>query len=406
MIVKDKTESMRKLLQDEGLLFDGSITPMVIVDSDRIMVKSNRRFQNLFGYSPGELHGRPTSLLTPSTEHFQSYRRYFQRTREGSLESSELQYRKKSGELFWVKLTGTPLTTSAGQFILWAFDDITREVESREEIKERYLELQVIFEKVRTGLAFVVDGVIERVNNAFLKMADVSLENVRGRYVGDFPDIFGNLGDSRKQETRFHRKNGETIIAEREIVRISSNGHLAVFVDLTAHMREKEHFRKKSELDGMTEIFNHSAFVQRAQKILADPDREAMSLILFDVDHFKSINDRFGHSVGDEVLVELTSLVKGQLRREEIFGRLGGEEFGILLPAPLIDASAVGIRLLQRIRSHEFTARKLNVTVSMGLADTAAFAVFEDLYDAADRLLYSAKRNGRNRLESSTGFLQ
>ena len=406
MIVKDRTESMRKLLQDEALLFDRSITPMVIVDSDRIMIKSNRRFHELFGYSPEELHGRPTSLLTPSREHFQSYRRYFQRTREGSLESSELQYRKKSGELFWVKLTGTPLTTSAGQFILWAFDDISSEVENREEIKERYLELQVIFEKVRTGLAFIVDGVIERANTAFLTMIDAPLEQVRGRFVGDFPEIFGELGDARKQETRFYRESGETIIAEREIVPISRNSHLAVFVDLTAHMREKEHFKKKSQLDGMTEIFNHSAFVQRAQKTLADPDNEAMSLILFDVDHFKSINDRFGHSVGDEVLVELTRLVKGQLRREEIFGRLGGEEFGILLPAPLEDASAVGVRLLQSIRSHEFTARKLQVTVSMGLADTATFAVFEDLYEAADRLLYSAKRNGRNRLESSIGSIE
>ncbi len=406
MTMKKLNEPMHELLQDEGLLFDRSITPMVIVDPDRIMVKTNRRFHDLFGYSPEELHGQPTALLTPSPEHFQTYRRYFQRTREGSLESSELLYRKKNGELFWVKLTGTPLTTSAGQFILWAFDDITREVESREEIKERYLELQVIFEKVRTGLAFVVDGVIERVNNAFLTMVDIPLEHVRGRFVGDFPEIFGDLDDTRKQETRFHRKSGETIIAEREIVPISSNGHLAVFVDLTAHMREKEHFKKKSQLDGMTAIFNHSAFVQRAQQAITDPDREAMSLILFDVDHFKSINDKFGHSVGDEVLVELTRLVKGQLRRDEIFGRLGGEEFGILLDAPREEASAVGVRLLQRIRSHEFTARKLNVTVSMGLADTATFAVFEDLYDAADRLLYSAKKNGRNRLESSIGSVE
>jgi len=398
-------ESVHELLQDEGLLFERSITPMVVVNSDRIMVKTNRRFQELFGYSAEELHGRTTALLTPSPEHFQAYRRFFQRTSEGSLESSELQYRKKNGDLFWVKLTGTLLTAGGGRFILWAFDDITREVESREEIRERYRELQVIFEKVRTGLVFIVDGVIERVNDAFLAMADAPLDAMRLRPVKDFPEIFGDLSETPKREIRFHKSDGQTIIAERELVPISSSGHLAVFVDLTAHMREKEYFRRKSQLDGMTGIFNHSTFIGRAQEKLANHKGESISLLLFDVDHFKSINDRFGHSVGDEVLVELTGLVKGQLRRDEIFGRLGGEEFAILLQAPLGDAATVGARVMQCIRSQEFTTRKLALTVSMGLADTTTAASFEELYDVTDRLLYAAKRNGRNRLESSVGSL-
>ena len=387
-----------------GLLFERNITPMVIVDSERVMVKTNLRFRDLFGYADEELLGQPTSMLTPSPEHFHNYRRYFLRTSEGSFESSELQYKKKNGELFWVKLTGIPLSTEVGQFVLWSFDDITTEVRDREEIRNRYRELEIIFEKVRAGLLFVVDGRIERVNPAFLTMVGANQEDVLGRSVNDFLDCFEDCArDGLKQVARFRRADGETIITEREIVPISENSHIVVFIDLTAHMHEKERLIRKSQMDGMTGIFNHSTFFKFAQEMLLDPGRECVSLILFDIDHFKTINDSFGHGIGDDVLVELAQLVRGQLRRGEIFGRLGGEEFGILLPMEQASAAPVAERLLHFIRRHRFTARDLTVTVSMGLVDSTFSPNFDQIYDEADRFLYMAKNKGRNRLEFGAG---
>ena len=389
-----------------GLLFERNITPMVIVDSERVMVKTNLRFRDLFGYADAELLGQPTAMLTPTPGHFHDYRRYFQRTSEGSFESSELQYKKKNGELFWVKLTGIPLATEVGQFVLWSFDDITTEVRDREEIRNRYRELEVIFEKVRAGLVFVVDGTIERVNHAFLTMIGAGREAVLGRNITEFLDCFEECArEGLKRVVRFDRDDGETIITEREIVPISDNSHIVVFIDLTAHMHEKERLIQKSQLDGMTGIFNHSAFFKFAQEMLRDPGREDVSLILFDIDHFKKINDSFGHGIGDDVLVELVQLIRSQLRRGELFGRLGGEEFGILLPMGQASAAAVAERLLQFIRQHRFTARALAVTVSMGLVDSAFSPVFDEIYDEADRFLYMAKNKGRNRLEFSDGSI-
>jgi len=389
-----------------GLLFDRNITPMVIVDSDRVMVKANHRFCALFGYAEEELLGRATSMLTPSLEHFHTYKRYFQRTSEGSFQSSELQYRKKSGELFWVKLTGIPLSTEVGQFLLWSFDDITNEVRAREEIRDRYRELEIIFEKVRAGLVFVVDGSIERVNDAFLSMVGEPKGNVQGRHIADFLDCFEECSKMpSKMTVRFSQKDGQTVITEREIVPVSENSQLVVFVDLTEHLREKESLRKKSMLDGMTGIFNRTAFVQAAEVMLSDPGHEAVSLILFDIDHFKRINDSHGHGIGDDVLTELVEMIKGQLRRGEIFGRLGGEEFGILLPIAHDSALLIAERLLFSIRRQRFTSRKLEVTVSMGLVDSSFSTVFDEMFKEADRFLYIAKKNGRNRLESPAGTI-
>ena len=82
------------------ILFERSITPMVIVDSQRIMVEANIRFCDLFGYSRDEILGRSTAMLTPSLEHFENYKKCFEHTRDGSLQSRDLLYKKKDGTLF------------------------------------------------------------------------------------------------------------------------------------------------------------------------------------------------------------------------------------------------------------------------------------------------------------------
>jgi len=382
------------------ILFERSITPMVIVDSQRIMVKVNIRFCDVFEYSRVEILGQSTAMLTPSREHFESYKQCFERTRDGSLQSNDLLYRKKGGALFWVKLTGIPIVTDAQQFVLWSFDDITKEVNAREEIRNRYRELEIIFEKVRAGLVFVVDGVISRVNHSFLSMLNEKHENVVGHNVTVFLDCFEKCKtEGTKKLVRFRNRDGHVTIVEREIVSVTENSHIIVFIDVTGHVQEKEVLTKKSQLDGLTGIFNRSTFVQFAQEMLLSPAHEYASFMLFDIDRFKEINDTYGHDIGDEVLIELVRLIQQLLRREEIFGRFGGEEFGVLFPVAQDQAKVIARRLLEAIRQHRFTRKKLAVTVSMGLVDNTFSNVFDLIFKEADRLLYLAKNSGRDRLE-------
>ena len=125
-----------------------------------------------------------------------------------------------------------------------------------------------------------------------------------------------------------------------------------------------------------------------------------MSLVMFDLDHFKMINDTYGHSAGDVVLSSLSGLVKGHIRASDSLGRWGGEEFMLLLPEKRLGA-AVGVAEKLRTLIEEQKNEATNVTASFGVAEFRAGDTIETIYDRADNAMYKAKNNGRNRVETA-----
>lgn len=123
---------------------------------------------------------------------------------------------------------------------------------------------------------------------------------------------------------------------------------------------------------------------------------------MFDIDFFKSFNDRFGHEVGDQVLFHVAALSREERRETDIVARIGGEEFAILLPETGIDdAGAAAERLLKHIEESDLQCdgQNLTVTVSIGIAEAQpGMRDIGDLLKAADQALYIAKRTGRNRV--------
>jgi two-component system cell cycle response regulator len=157
--------------------------------------------------------------------------------------------------------------------------------------------------------------------------------------------------------------------------------------------------------DGMTGAYNKKFFTDRLESELAYAKRHNthLSLLLFDVDHFKRVNDTYGHLAGDQVLVQLSKLTQGTIRTEDVFARYGGEEFAVYCRAvPLETAGIVGERLRSLVENHHFMheGQRLPVTISIGVA---AFPITPanagpELVAAADEALYEAKRCGRNRV--------
>ena len=154
--------------------------------------------------------------------------------------------------------------------------------------------------------------------------------------------------------------------------------------------------------DGLTQIANRRKFEEEAERELGRARRygRPLSLILFDVDRFKDVNDTRGHLCGDQVLKKIVELTRPLLRREQLFARVGGEEFAIL--SPEADAEA-GRRLAERVRSrlarYDYVAPggALKVTCSFGVAELGEQIVtVTELYEAADRALYRSKNGGRN----------
>jgi diguanylate cyclase (GGDEF)-like protein len=157
--------------------------------------------------------------------------------------------------------------------------------------------------------------------------------------------------------------------------------------------------------DPMTGLFNRRGFIEAARQLMARQARrrEPVSVLMFDLDHFKSINDSYGHAVGDEALRVFARTVSNNLRANDVVARFGGEEFVAMLPGPVEDAvvAADRVRLAFEKAGGELAARRLGATVSVGAASADADVDIEELIGDADAALYRAKLNGRNRVEQA-----
>lgn len=173
----------------------------------------------------------------------------------------------------------------------------------------------------------------------------------------------------------------------------------------------EEHFQKgifeSATKDKLTKIYNRNFFTERFPQEFSYAVRHGkpFSVIIFDIDHFKKINDLFGHQAGDYVLSQLADVVSKLIRKENIFARFGGEEFVILSRDTLEEgAYALANNVREAVQSHEFRFgdKIIPVTVSVGAA-TYKEQNFKDhtkLFEVADAYLYKAKNKGRNRVES------
>lgn len=175
------------------------------------------------------------------------------------------------------------------------------------------------------------------------------------------------------------------------------------FSDITELKEREEKLRTQAITDELTGIYNRRHFMSSLEQLVDTGKRYAahFSLIIFDLDHFKSINDRFGHEVGDTVLKQVCTLVRERLRASDVFCRIGGEELAILCPfTSLENTEKLANVLCQALASHDIEVAG-RVTASFGCAAWAPEQSSEELLRRADLASYSAKQNGRNRVVSA-----
>jgi len=160
-----------------------------------------------------------------------------------------------------------------------------------------------------------------------------------------------------------------------------------------------------ASMDPLTGMFNRRGFAEATSRVI---EREAnagrpVTVMIFDIDHFKSINDRFGHPAGDEILKLFATVVINSLRITDLSGRVGGEEFAALLPCSLEEGVVVAERVREAFEGSGIVDESgpVDTTVSIGVAGGPAGTELEVLLAAADTALYQAKRGGRNRVEAA-----
>ena len=164
--------------------------------------------------------------------------------------------------------------------------------------------------------------------------------------------------------------------------------------------RKNKILTKQAINDSLTNIYNHRYIIERLSSEIAEAKRYSLdlSIVMFDVDHFKRINDTYGHQTGDQVLVKISSTIRDSLRQTDIIGRYGGEEFLVILPHTNIeDAYTSAERLGKNIEDLNWD-KGFKITISGGLISRKDQSA-SDLIMKADALLHKAKENGRNRIE-------
>jgi diguanylate cyclase (GGDEF)-like protein len=184
-----------------------------------------------------------------------------------------------------------------------------------------------------------------------------------------------------------------------------TGGRIEQLVDITEQKCLQKKIEKLAITDELTGIYNRRGLFELGLHDFNRARRTNMllSIIYIDIDHFKDINDQYGHSKSDMILRELVNRVKANLRDMDTFSRVGGDEFIILLPeANLQQAQEIANRLKAVVSNLPFQIGPLPIPVSlcMGVTQIDQLDTFSNLIDRADSLMYKAKQNGRNRIES------
>jgi len=190
-----------------------------------------------------------------------------------------------------------------------------------------------------------------------------------------------------------------------QLAKLPNGGRMLIYSDVTDIVRTAEEMEKLATIDGMTGIFNRRHFLALADREWFRARRygRPLSFLMIDIDYFKAINDRFGHDVGDRAIVHVANLASHYKRGSDLLARIGGEEFGLLLPETgTAQAELVAERLRRAVAASPLAEVSHSATVSIGVASSdETMAGISDLIKAADQALYAAKRSGRNRVMRS-----
>jgi len=294
--------------------------------------------------------------------------------------------------------------------------DITDRVERERELQRARTYYETIIAAMGEGYCLTIDGTISAVNDALCELTGFAREQLIGA-VSPYPywpggerewpagngEGLSGVGGARF-ETRLRKADGTSFHAEvtTQAARNPDGtvlGFVSTFRDVSARRRYELELERLATTDPLTGLANHRSFHERLGFEAARAVRHGrpLSLAILDLDHFKLVNDRYGHPAGDEVLREVAARLLRLARAGELIARVGGEEFAWVLPdTDAAGAQAAAERARAAVRGQPVPPAG-TVTLSAGVCDLAHASDVAGLYRRADEALYLAKRGGRDR---------
>jgi diguanylate cyclase (GGDEF)-like protein/PAS domain S-box-containing protein len=393
----------------------------IVTDMDGVIQMVNPATCNILGYTESELLGHTTAALYRDTKERDRINQALDTV--GVIRGVMLTVLRKDGTKIIVDANTHLVYDEDGKPVgkEGTFRDITRQIEATHMLQEREKQYRALFEN-NHAVMLLVDPKTGRIVDANPAAADFygyPLETLRGMALADInaqdeTSIFKEMVDSRREKRAYfiHKHtlaNGDVRDVEVYSGPIMIHGTqmlYSVIHDVTERVRLAREMKRMATTDALTGAGNRHDFFRRAEQELRRAERygHSLTVVMLDIDYFKSINDTHGHQTGDAVLKALAALIQGTLRDTDIFGRLGGEEFAVVLPETDLEGAALVADRL-RIQLGDLTVRvrenAVRFTVSIGVSEAKPKdRVIEDVINRADEALYKAKRMGRNRVET------
>jgi len=420
----------RQMRQREALFQDlaNTMPEVVLVHRDRVIF-ANTAAGALLGLTPEQLTGRPvTDLVRPA------YRAMTRKNIAGRLAGEPVPDRFElqliSGEEggLWVEAAGTMIDYRGQKAIL----SIARDVSYRKSIEANLgrgkQQAQITLESIGEGVITTdTQGVIDYLNSAAEKLTGTTREATIGKRMADLMTLVDendrkDLGDPVARCLAERRPVG----LGRRALMILTEGSRELSVELTASpiigagdavagavviMRDVTELRGltrrisyQAAHDALTGLINRTEFERRLNEVLESGHGDSVNSVLcyMDLDRFKAVNDTCGHLAGDNMLREISKLIRDQVRDSDFVARLGGDEFGMLLiRCPLDKARQIADDVCNAVRDYRFVwqDRIFTVGISIGLVEVAPeTGNLKDLLSAADSACYIAKQQGRGRV--------
>lgn len=246
---------------------------------------------------------------------------------------------------------------------------------------------------------------LEEFQKRYMNAKDVFIQQNGYFHLGAVPDgkywvdeVIERLHNGEEVVVGMRDKNGSvrdfTVKAKKTF-----GNYILSLTDITAISRQKQKYEHDANHDGLTKIYNRNAFNHFVTEKLEQMKKaqEPVSIALFDIDHFKKVNDTYGHIVGDEVLKRIASIVGKNIREKDIFARWGGEEFILLFDTDKKHAVKIVENLRKLIEQEHFDVVG-GITCSFGVTDLRKLDTIESVTERVDEALYEAKESGRNRV--------